>query len=154
MDNLKMIGLEDIDQSFVIRRVKTFVGVTEKARKPLAKVLESDLLIHCQKTGKAKLPTKVPVNVAIDIFREVSLGEIKSKGYATTGEIYLAFAKEIMGRFHEPPPDFDYVNLLDSDPDITAEEVHQEIGRKVEKVTAWRLKGHKHPGKITTYFGD
>jgi hypothetical protein len=150
-DNIKMNGLEDRTHNLVVRAIKTFKVNIEKERNPLARVLEQDLLLHAIKTGVKGVPQRVPLNVALELFRDVALREISKKGYATTGEIYLSFVKECFDKYKEPPPDTDYLVNLTTDPRFVAEERKELVKDKFEKVTAWRLHGNSDKNRLSSY---
>lgn len=150
-DNLKSIGLEDRVHHLVARNLKTFKVNIEKERNPLAEILEQDLLIHAINTGIVISPQTIPLNIALDTFGEVAVEQIRRKGYATTGEIYLAFVKRMFDKYGEPPPDIKYTDVLAKDKRFVAEDQKELVKGKYETMTAWRLKEQNNPARISSY---
>jgi len=155
-DSIQVSGLEKKESYLVWRtsQQRSFSIKTREYRNPLARILKQDLLVHCQKTGNIKLSVPVPKATALKLFLNIAELEIRRKGAVTSGEIYIALVNECLKKFGTPPPNLNYEEALRSDPRFIVEEVVRPLGKKTVKTSMWKLKGVKHPNKITYYVDE
>lgn len=155
-DSFQLAGLEK-KESYMIWRTSQQRSFSIKAREfknPLSRVLKQDLLVHCQKTGTIKLMVPVPKTTALKIFLSIAENEIRRKGSATTGEIYIALVNECLRKFSSPPPNLRYEEVLERDPRFTLEEFTKNIKQNTVKTMVWRMKGVESPHRITYYMKE
>lgn len=154
-DSFQVGGLEKKESYLVWRTAqqRSFSIKARSYRNPLARVLNQDLLAHCQKTGNVKLAVPIPRSTAFNMFVKIAESEIMRKGSTTSGEIYITLANECLRKFSTPPPNLDYEKILKSDPRFVLEEATEVVGKKTVKTKVWKLKGFEHPKKLTYYLG-
>jgi len=150
-DSFKKVGLEEKKRFLILRPVKTFKYNVERARNPLGKVLENDLLVSCQKTGKSALIIEIPANIAKGLWLRVAEREIRRQGSVTTGEIYIEFVKAALDKYGNPPPNLRYEEFLLQDRRFAAQKVKEKVGKAIVDTTKWTLKDVKDLRKLTSY---
>jgi len=151
-DHLNSTGLERKgDPHIVIRRAKTFKFAITRAKNPLSKVRDSEHIIHCQKTG-IKLPIKkIAVEEAISLFLQIAETEVRKRGAASIDEILIPFYATCLAKYGNPPPDLDYVKLLENSPAFEIMRVIERINNGYAEVIKIGLKNFKYPGRLNSY---
>jgi hypothetical protein len=140
-DSLNNLGFERKKSQIVSRAVPTFKQVITVAQKPLSQVREEEILRHYLYTGKAVPVNKVPLDEALELFVESALEEISTRGEATTGEITVKFYVNCIDKYDNPPPDYDYFNVLAMDKRFEVVLWKDKIGKKEVEYQRWRLRG-------------
>jgi len=152
-DAITVAGFEERKSYLVIRtsQQKSFGIKRQKTIESLSKILEHDLLVHCQMSGKPKPSIKLPKNVAVELFLKVAEQEIKRRGSATTGEIYMAFVNKCLTEYFTPPPNLNYKEILEGNKHFISQQVTERIGNKYVTIEMWKLKDYEPPSKLTYY---
>ena len=139
-DNLNKLGFERVKSHVISRAVTTFKQAITTAQDPLSKVREEEILRHYKYTGKPIQILTIPLDQAITVFMQVTEEETRKKGEVSTGELMVAFFIRCLDQFDNPPPDYDYFELLKKDERFEVIRHTIKVGKKEIDQERWRLK--------------
>lgn len=151
-DHLNTTGLERRGvPHIVIRRAKTFKFAITRAKVPLSRVRDSEHLIHCQKTG-VKVPIRrIAEQEAVQLYLEIAEMETRKKGAVSIDEVLIPFYASCLARYGNPPPDLNYVGLLEKDPRFEIVRTSERVNSEYAEIVKISLKNFKYPGKLDFY---